>query len=324
MGGSSSSFGMNYGETKRFDFFLGEPKMLSSIVRTAPTKEDGPRLEAIKVKGNSANCLYGDNSFGSTVVLERLKYEAVTSSDYRFKVYLVKDNIPPDAKPVGEVTIEVRGKRISLSNPTAKVKDIFVSSTDGNIKELSVDVGYNVKLVFNLTFLRKESGAGPLAYYFNIISSAEGTIPYKPDFRSIGRSRIGSPSDAKCQRIKLFMVTDPLSGSNLSQAIMRVTRDEGYTEWCKRPCLTSVTKPQACSTLAWKTLYLGADMGLLLEYSGLRYFLWFLVSGKWCVRILLQRNTQKFFRALDSSAYAYWGPYLRQQKFDGYPGYFLY
>lgn len=126
-------------------------------------------------------------------------------------------------------------------------------------------------------------------------------------------------SEDKCPspRIALFMSTGGAYSLNIVETVMRAS-DRPNKEWTKVPCLTRVTRPRGICTLIEKLLSLRVSILTYLEYAGLRYFLWFLTTGKWNTSILLQRNTRRFYRELAKGPYALWSVYLNQARFSGY------
>lgn len=125
-------------------------------------------------------------------------------------------------------------------------------------------------------------------------------------------------------RIAAYTGVGPIDGTDVNMLVARVTTHRGYNEYIRYPKFTAVAAPKTCSTLVGKSLILSYDLTILMEYACVRYFLWYLVTGKWCSRIVLMRYTKTFFRKLSESEYSSWTGYFLQDKFKGYETYFLY
>lgn len=123
--------------------------------------------------------------------------------------------------------------------------------------------------------------------------------------------------------LQAFSQTDAIYGGNCRTAIFRLKTPVGYNQWKRVFNFTAYVRPKKCGTLLSKLVSNGALLDNMLEYACLRYFLWFLVTGKWCKDILLQRNTDMFFQVLFESAYACWVVYFDNPNIKGYDKYFL-
>lgn len=123
-----------------------------------------------------------------------------------------------------------------------------------------------------------------------------------------------------CPRIRAFACTDIVYGGNLSMMVLRVMNGKEYIRY---PNITGVAAPALHATLVSKSIILRYDLSILMEFSSARYFLWYLVTGKWCTSILRRRFSTSFLRKLASSKYSCWVAYFAQPKFRGYEDYFL-
>lgn len=126
-----------------------------------------------------------------------------------------------------------------------------------------------------------------------------------------------------CPRLVSYASTGPLGVTNQLLAIFRSLDGNNVVEHIRHPDLGSVAAPKNQCTLINKAIYLNYDLYILIEYFCARYFLWYLIRGKWCTKILLQRNTKRFMSALSTSPYACWVSFLSLPKFTGYESYFL-
>lgn len=125
-------------------------------------------------------------------------------------------------------------------------------------------------------------------------------------------------SERTCPILRGYATTDVLFGANLSMAVLT----EADRVYIKHPPLTKVVSGEEC-TLAGKVSTFRGSMDDFLEYSILRYFLWFLVRGVWTVQILRRSNTNKFFASVVDSPYACWIEYIRQPRLFQYNKYFV-
>ncbi len=170
------------------------------------------------------------------------------------------------------------------------------------------------------------------------------------------------PGSRACPMIFIEGITDWFYGENLAQVLFRVFEEHSsdqsdcnkrifgckidgnklllrrkdchfsggnlvMEEFLNYPDLTVVVRGKAC-TLVEKarefstTQTLPEIFGGIILYGMLRYFLWKLMKGLWDIDILLQRNTKKFFSALDKSKYACFNEAFNQPEIEGFDKYF--
>lgn len=126
-----------------------------------------------------------------------------------------------------------------------------------------------------------------------------------------------------CPRLKIFAATEAIYGSNLTMVVFR-SQEFPEKEWQHRPPFTEVVAPRGECTLALKCMANGSIMIRLILYGMLRYFLWFLMEGKWDIDVLLQHNTDLFFHTLQSSRkYSCFREAFEDPDIKGYDQYFL-
>lgn len=159
--------------------------------------------------------------------------------------------------------------------------------------------------------------------------SVSGPKTIKSDPKTDSTQPIPLPQalqSTQCSFIQAFASTDPVYGGNISMMVLRFRKDRSssYLQYTRFPNFTRVAAPKVCATLVRKSVILRYNLSLLMQYACVRYFLWYLLTGKWCSDILLRRYTPVFFKTLGSSEYACWEGYFTQSKFSGYEEYFLY
>lgn len=126
---------------------------------------------------------------------------------------------------------------------------------------------------------------------------------------------------SKQTKITILTATETIHGQNLCCAFFSAN-DLG---WVRRPCLTRMIKGGRC-TLAQKYndfTRAGVDSNKVEMYGMLRYFLWFLITGDWCIKILRQEQTKTFLRKLKSSEYSVWVKTFTSGELKGYDKYFV-
>lgn len=134
--------------------------------------------------------------------------------------------------------------------------------------------------------------------------------------------------EASCPRIFILAATEVLyRGGNLSQVLLRVNNGSSQREYLRRPPLTCVVGGTGC-TLSQKIFSMNTQENVditegVVTYGLLRYFLWYLAEGEWCIRILAQSMTRKFLKGLASSEYACWVPYITNSDVAKYSVYFI-
>lgn len=126
-----------------------------------------------------------------------------------------------------------------------------------------------------------------------------------------------------CPKIKVLYNLDPIYGGNLALAVFRTESLDGKVqEHIHRPKLTSVVGGNGC-TLQDKTQDLDVNINSVVSYGLLRYYLWYLITGRWDIHILYQDNTRKFFRKLSVSGYKCWVEAFDDPRIKGYDKYYL-
>lgn len=123
-------------------------------------------------------------------------------------------------------------------------------------------------------------------------------------------------------RIKIFAETEVFYGANLMLSVFK-TEDSVYL---RRPALTKVVAGKGCTLAAKIAVNAGKQDKLLqgvISYGMLRYFLWYLITGKWCVAILKRRYTRKFFSVLATSDYKNFVPVFSELGLNVYEKYFI-
>ncbi len=203
------------------------------------------------------------------------------------------------------------GWRFKIKLECDVVYEFFLKNTNGTTTRIHA---YNVSVVVN-------------GSYIICLDLNPGIQPQNPVVFS-------------CPRIFIAAQTDYFGGGNLSQVVFRVLNNDGViSEYTRYPPLTPVVKGNECtlidkaenlsnkdniSAIHKRTLFadqmgvthlirrtLFADqMGVthlifsgIILYGMLRLFLWFLVEDKWDIKILLRRNTTKFFSSVGKSPY---------------------
>lgn len=94
-------------------------------------------------------------------------------------------------------------------------------------------------------------------------------------------------------------VTHPVIGGNVSMVVLRSMFVEGFQVYTKE-----------CITLVEKSLVFNYNLEIFTVYACVEYFLLFLTTGKWWVKILLRRYTGSFLRKLAQGEYACWRDYF--------------
>jgi hypothetical protein len=123
-------------------------------------------------------------------------------------------------------------------------------------------------------------------------------------------------------RINILSQFEPIYGRNLGQAVFFSA--QGI--FLRRPQLARVVVGEGCSLMnkLVSPFLLEADSDLILQYALLRYFLWFIIEGKWCIDIVKGRYTELFTKKLLSSCYARWQAVYESEELRGYCKYFVY
>lgn len=184
---------------------------------------------------------------------------------------------------------------------------------------LEIVVSYTNGTVFEFNFMARYVGEDQ---DISLLLTPRATGPKTIKSEKVEQTRALEIDN--CPRIAAYSVTDPVIAGNVSMVVLRSMSAEGFQAYIRRPKFTSIAAPAECMTLIEKSLVFMYDLDIFMEYACVRYFLWFLTTGKWCVKILLRRYTNTFLRKLSQGKYACWRDYFLQDKFKGYESYFLY
>lgn len=124
------------------------------------------------------------------------------------------------------------------------------------------------------------------------------------------------------QRITILTATEVIWGQNMMLAWFKSTTGE----WLRRPRLTGLIDAYGCSLINkfGSTDLRGVDSGNIVAYGMLRYFLWYLITNKWCIGILRRRYTRHFFKTLAESSYSKWVNVFSEAGLSGYDKYYVY
>lgn len=155
----------------------------------------------------------------------------------------------------------------------------------------------------------------------SIIGISFVTIQLQEEWKSVSpRSNLTLQLERKCPRLRILSSSDMLTGANLGMVLFR-TETNTYTKY---PPLTSVVKGEECTLYGKLYGNPSAIVDNVVKYGMLRYFLWFLIKGKWSIRILTRRYTKHFFNELSKSDYACWAKEFDTPELKGYDVYFIY
>lgn len=267
------------------------------------------------------DALVTGDSFKSTVSLLN---ESMNSVERTISVFINIGTLVYKAVVTFTVTGSfILDNRVALASPELSSDRVSgLRFLSGNFIRLRATpkqpAGSEVKIdfVYAMTFSFTETGP-----VIKIVSWIEGTYIFT------GRPSIltaPAPGMHSCPRLIVFTSTDVIYASNASQSIFRRLNEDGsYNEWERNLGITRLVSPKECMTLTSKVRYNGALYPYILNYASMRYFLWFLITDKWCIDILLRRNTKRFFDALEHSIYACWIEYFNTSPVSGYDKYFL-
>lgn len=90
------------------------------------------------------------------------------------------------------------------------------------------------------------------------------------------------------------------NAENLGETFFRYNAQS----WLKVPLFTTVVAGSGCTLIGKVYSFPDAVLDDVLTYGLLRYFLWFLMTGKWCIQICRRRYTKKFISVLLNSKFA--------------------
>lgn len=200
--------------------------------------------------------------------------------------------------------------KANLEGPRDMLSDLYYASGVGNVS--ISNNGVQLRYIYILESPLGEAPNKSLAVFLDIPVSIASKFDTTP-------SQLSASSQVDT-RIFMLYATEPIFGQNITQALFRSSTGE-----CRRrPRLTSVVSGKACTLLGkYLTPELkSASPSSLETYGLLRYFLWFLITGRWNISILLQRNTLEFFAALRNSPYRIWLNTFNDPKYKGYAKYF--
>lgn len=262
---------------------------------------------------NAFDCQVGftrsrsDNTSSNTITV-------VTGAGTISVVITSVPQIRNNAKAVSKVEISGETDRIkpSVSQISATRQGAGTITEIFNINEfnLYVDILDNAKVTAWYFFRIYVSASKEDVYRAQVLTDVFVEPPVKA---KAGNSTRAQASGVDLPMLFLLVVTDAIGGANLGSALFRVKQGNITKEWVRRPKLRLVVKGKGC-TLNDKTHYLNGPTGDitddLIEYGMTRYFLWFLVTGKWDICILRQSRTDEMVRQLERSVYVTWIPYI--------------
>lgn len=129
--------------------------------------------------------------------------------------------------------------------------------------------------------------------------------------------------------IRIFCHSEVIYGMNLTSSVFRVSNSNSFSTYTRRPNIVPVIRGDGCTfsgkMYSWNIAN-GSTEDItegVLRYVMLRYFLWFLISGKWCITLVKKRYTSRFMRALEHSEYAGWGAYFSHPTVVNYEKYIM-
>lgn len=259
----------------------------------------------------SSDGYYSDNMFRATV-----RYTSFVNNKVRIDIVIGKYNYFVEATivfpPGAYETLYATDRRGSPGVKFPSGQKLY-----GNIvAEMNVNgVLFSMYFVIDL-----------IQIWITVLPSARGSFT-KQDITDTltGRPPVlrAPPTDA---RIKIFANTEIIYGANLMIVVFRVLDNLHLREYIRRPRLTKMVNAKGC-TLTEKTyeLLVSTEDPLtgIVSYGMLRYFLWFLITRKWCITILKRRYTRKFFSVLAQSQYNIFVPAFEELGLNIYEKYFI-
>lgn len=136
-------------------------------------------------------------------------------------------------------------------------------------------------------------------------------------------------SSKPCPLIKIWCHTEVMYGTNLTTSVYKIDDGSVMRMYMRRPNIVTVIRGKETAFSA-KMYYFNVSNGSVedltegvLRYVMLRYFLWFLATGRWCIAIAKRKYSSRFTYALSQSPYACWGAYLEQPAVANYSKYVL-
>lgn len=139
--------------------------------------------------------------------------------------------------------------------------------------------------------------------------------------------------DDNCGKIFIAQSTNVYGGYNVAQVLFSYQSPDGkLTEnYSRYPKMTEVLRGRTDENCTFIDIIASqttnetftATVGGVILYGTLRYFLWFLMTGKWTTSILLQCNTKMFFHKLRNSKFACFEPAFETPQVMGMGKYFL-
>lgn len=131
--------------------------------------------------------------------------------------------------------------------------------------------------------------------------------------------------------INLYLSTDVFGGDNLAQCIMVSTKERPISQYL--PKVNAYVIGNEC-TLAEKVITIASrdyqsnqSLNVLISlttYAVLRYYLWYLITGKFWLGILQNKYTDLFFITLADSPYSNFIEAFESDFLAGYEKYFVY
>lgn len=231
-----------------------------------------------------------------------------------------------------ESTISVGGRTITVIS--ANKEPLITKVSDPSLMKVVEpktsswwgDFGYQVKVIFGA----KKSTI--LTFKFESASDYNGYISGNLLLNDAEDESLKLPtntllaSSEACPQLRVFSSSEVMYGNNLTRSVFRVMNSSGTRSYIRRPSLASVMRGEGC-TFSGKVYYWNMENGGtedltngILTWGMLRYFLWYLTSGKWCVKVIESSYNKIFERTVSKSEYACWLPYLNQ--FSGYAKYY--
>lgn len=136
-----------------------------------------------------------------------------------------------------------------------------------------------------------------------------------------------------CPRIRISYATDSFFGNEVAQVIMNNGKCHSrYLPNFQRyiidlnnsPCPNWSLKVLAISAKYYQPYDTDKTANLIAEYGILRYFLWYILTGIWSLRILKRSNDALFFAVLESNKeYRCWTSYFTKEESMKIAQYFI-
>lgn len=310
MGGSNEKLFYSKDNAYEIDYKEGNVADIDYLIT-----ETGKDRENALLKGTKGRCLSINSTPDSVKYNTRIKFTEFTNviiiyigqgEDIWLKI-LFTDRI---------------GKIIERS-PLLSRKETAVISNKESIK-LYVRSPYFLGIQFTFLLSKfEQKRSNPRVTYIadlvNIQSVVTINYSYTTKYDLPPPSLLSYSNGESCPRIAIFYSTDAIYGQNMGFAFFK----SGERKYVRRPAFTSVLVGEECTMMQKLTTLAEQDVEWesVITYGLLRYFLWFLITNKWNINILLQCNTEKFFQYLSKSEYACWIQVFTTQL-KGYEKYF--